>query len=355
MLNEEEEVYLEENNDTPTDLQGKSYQRLKKEATWRSIIIEAHHSNLTREAWCRKHHINRTSFAYWEEHFIQIGEIKTTMAINNNRSRKKFWKLRILDALTSDLSIKEWCKQNNVSDSYFYSWKKSLERTGDIPKGLDEIFKNSCIKRTDKEEIWRPIIKEAHKSNLTRRAWCIKNHISDASFRRWEKYFIQKGEFKNSMTATHKKYRTVVRKRPKKNLWKQRILDAYASDLSIRKWCKQNNVSDSYFYRVKKIFEKTGDVPKNLADTRKQRRKEEEQRRKEEKLSRKYEEITPVFCELPIPEDIDLPEENGAYIAKGTTFRVGKFSLVVEEYISEDMLNTALETLNTVMEVFSNG
>ena len=79
-----------------------------------------------------------------------------------------------------------------------------------------------------------------------------------------------------------------------------------------------------------------------------------EERKKFKQAYAKNNSREPIFCELPIPENMDSVEINDTSISKGTTFRVGKFTLSVEEDVSEDMLNAALEALNPVMEVVGN-
>ena len=105
----------------------------------------------------------------WEKYFIQKGEIKTNMTANHKQYKKRLWKKRILDAYTSNLTVKDWCNQNNISATYFYDWKIALERSGDIPKHLRKSHKKHLKDWLKREATWKAIIAEAHKNNdLTR-------------------------------------------------------------------------------------------------------------------------------------------------------------------------------------------
>lgn len=45
------------------------------------------------------------------------------------------WKERIQNCLDSNLPVKTWCKQNNISPPTFYYWRKRLEHEKDsIPE-----------------------------------------------------------------------------------------------------------------------------------------------------------------------------------------------------------------------------
>ena len=320
---------------------------------WTQVMLEACSSELPIAEWCIQNSINYGTFGIWKRKLISSNDISINIFKEHKKrlrdslinSQKDSWKQIVLEAYSRGVTIPKWCEQNSVSVHQLRAWKKYLCANGDLPnlpansEIADELSKS-------RRSMWKSRILEAYHSGLNRSEWCRKNHIACTTFRDWEKRFIQSGEIPMDMVT--------ARIEDRKRLWKKLVLAYYESDLGILEWCKQNNVSDTYFYEWKKYLEMTGDIPMNLGDTKKQRRRCEIQHMKEEELSKKYENFNPVFCELPILENTGLTEEDDAYTSKGTTFRVGKFTLSVEEDVSEDMLNAALEALNTVMEVFGN-
>ncbi len=44
------------------------------------------------------------------------------------------WKRRIKDAAESGLTIRRWCRENNISEVSFYRWKKKI-RNMECPEG----------------------------------------------------------------------------------------------------------------------------------------------------------------------------------------------------------------------------
>lgn len=316
---------------------------------WTQVMLKACSSELPIAEWCKRNNINCDTFNAWQRRLINTNDISIDIfhehkvRIKNSlmNNQKVLWKQRIIEAYSSGLGISAWCERNSVSFHQLMAWREWLIKNGNLL--LSELPNQ---RRLQRKALWLSRVLEAHHSGLNRNEWCRKSHVAVTTFKSWEARFIKDGELPTDLVTAQKQDR--------KSLWKKLVLAYYESDLGILEWCKQNNVSDTYFYEWKKYLEMTGDIPMNLGDTKKQRRRGEIQHMKEEELSKKYENFNPVFCELPILENTGLTEEDDAYTSKGTTFRVGKFTLSVEEDVSEDMLNAALEALNTVMEVFGN-
>ena len=340
---------LIKNNVIPADLCWRKRKQERDIEFWLQIILKACSSELTIAEWCKQNNVEFYTFLRWKKKLIRNNKTlinvfeKHETQIKNAliNSQKGLWKQRVLEAYDNTISVISWCEQNSIPLYHLMKWRKYLLKTGEISpsKLLDQ-------KRLQQKTLWLSRIRNAYDSGLTRGEWCRKNHIAYTTFEGWEKRFIRSGEISTDMVT--------ARRQEKKNRWKKLVLDYYNSNMKISEWCKQNNISYKYFYEWKLSLERSGDIPTNLSSIRKQRIREKVQHEQEEWLSEKYESITPVFCELQIPENAGLNEEDSTYVSKGTAFQVGKFSLVVKEDVSEDMLNATLEALKTVMEVFSN-
>lgn len=50
------------------------------------------------------------------------------------------WKERIQNCLDSNLPVKIWCKQNNISPPTFYYWRKRLEQEKDSIQESTPVF-----------------------------------------------------------------------------------------------------------------------------------------------------------------------------------------------------------------------
>lgn len=50
------------------------------------------------------------------------------------------WKERIQNCLDSNLPVKTWCKQNNISPPTFYYWRKRLEHEKDSIQESTPVF-----------------------------------------------------------------------------------------------------------------------------------------------------------------------------------------------------------------------
>ena len=150
--------------------------RNERKEKWRPIVLEAYKSNRPRQEWCRKNHVSLNQFKYWEKYFIQAGELATDIVSARRQSMKESWKQRIMEAYNNSSSIKEWCQQNQVSEQNFYDWKVFLEKNDDIPTNLKKHIKHHKKSegkyQSKRKDIWKPIILEANKSDISRESWC---------------------------------------------------------------------------------------------------------------------------------------------------------------------------------------
>ena len=252
---------------------------------------------------------------------------------------KDKWIALILEAYNSGIEITKWCRQNSIGISVFYYMKKILTDNGDIPS--DIYARTQHKKRRTKDEC-KALYTMFLNSSIKLSEWCRRNNINPLSFYSMRKRLIDSGHIStNELYHMYKKRRT-------KDEWKALIINAYKSDTTISEWCRQNNINPSHFHRMKATLINEGYIPSNIIH-----QKQIDKRSNTSNTSEhtKSEETEVVFCELPILENCNIIDSQDI---KGNTFRVGKFSLSVEEDVSEDMLNAALEALNTVMEVFGN-
>ena len=300
----------------------------KKARIWKERILEAYNSNLSITSWCKIHHIDIFQFFKWKRVLIRDGILPAEMVSWRIRN-KKYWKRMVLDAYSSKYSLKEWCRQHQINQRILYEWKKRLISSRDI-------LSNDLVKLCNRKEYWKQIILEAYSSKIRIVDWCKQHQIEYCELLRWKNKLLKSGDLPPDVcrkkTPHHQDY------------WKPIVLEAYNSDISIKDWCEQHDIELTCFSQWTKKLINRGEISVEMIAERKRYKAELAKNNPRE----------PVFCELLIPENIDLPEENGAHITKGTTFRVGKFSLSVQEDVSEDMFNSALEALNTIMEVFVN-
>ncbi len=298
---------------------------------WKNRILEAYRSNITIIDWCKLNEVDIRKFYLWKRILTKNGDIPLDVCTSKNR--EQHWKSIIVEAFNSKLTIDEWCKQHNICRRAFDDWKRRLLGSGDIL--LSNLGKLCEYQR--KKEHWKQLVLEAYSGKFPIMSWCKQHQVKYSRLLDWKIKLLKNGDILSSDVSFQAPKR-------RQDYWKPIVLEAYNSDISITDWCEQHNVELTCFSKWTKKLINRGEISVEMIEERK--------RYKAEHATNNLRE--PVFCELPIPENTGLTEEGDVHISKGTTFRVGKFTLSVDEGVSEDMLNAALEALNTVMEVFGN-
>ena len=297
---------------------------------WKGRILEAYGSKMNISSWCKVHCISYSNFFKWKSILIQNGNLPSEMSCWRNRN-KNYWKQTVLDAYTSNVCVEEWCSQHKISARVLYTWKQRLLDSGDIlPSDLE--------RDKSAREYWKQLVLEAYSSKLHIIDWCKQHQVEYSSLIGWKVKLLRKGDISHDVKSRKSKHYS--------DYWKPIVIDAYNNNMLITYWCEQHNVNLTCLIRWTKKLINMGEISAEMI----------EERTKCKKDYTKNNPRDPMFCELPAPKTSTIGNflESNTYIGRGTTFRVGKFSLVVEEDISEEMLNVALEALNTVMEVFSN-
>ena len=301
----------------------------EKAKIWKEIILKAYNSKTSISKWCRTHNVNVGNFLRWKRILIQSGDLPYYMSSWRGHD-KIYWKQIILEAYNSDSSVESWCKQHGICRRVLGAWKNMLIKSGDIsPSDIGKL-------RNRVKEYWKRLVLEAYSSGLHIVDWCKQRHVNYSKLVAWKIKLLKAGEIPHTVS--------IRREIRHQDYWKPIVIEAYNSDISITDWCELHNVELTCFSKWTRKLIDSGEISGEMI----------EERKKFKQAYAKNNSREPIFCELPIPENMDSVEINDTSISKGTTFRVGKFTLSVEEDVSEDMLNAALEALNTVMEVFGN-
>ena len=348
-------------------------------AYWKDRILEANSSGLSMAEWCRQHHISYGAMLYWRQRFIKSGELPGDICNLQQRHDGEYWKRQILEADNSGLSMAEWCRRHQLSYEGFKNWRLFFIRKGEFSPDV-------CQVQRKIEKYWEGAILEADTSGLTMMEWCRRHQITYGTFKWWRQELIKRGVISSAICSVHPHHN--------KEYWKKLILEADASKLTMLDWCRQHQIVYVTFRARRRALIKSGEITSDVCNTQNRRTagqwkefiskaaaseltiKDWCQKHQIvydtfqywgkrlmkngelcfetwEKLVSKTVDSEPVFCELTTPTEEALVVEN-RYISRGSKFRIGKFCLSVEEDVPEELLNIALEMLNTVAEVFGN-
>ena len=153
-------------------------------------------------------------------------------------TKEEIWNTRIADRKSSGLSVREWCKKNEISVSTYTFWSKRLDTSG---KG--HTF-------AEREAFWYNRVMEYRNSGVSIKQWCKENGFVYSTFRTWVARFRNK----DGITSDAQRYN--------REYWKKKILEYKESGKSLVEWCREQGVSyRTYHYWVNRLSKDYGKVP----------------------------------------------------------------------------------------------
>jgi hypothetical protein len=155
---------------------------------WQEIIADWKKSGLSRDIYCTKKNLARTTFYHWSKKFE---DPEQALRLAQTSARRHYTleqqKEYVDDWKKSSLSQEAYCREKGIAVATFYTW---LQKFRD-PNFLEEALKRgpSPVRRHYTLDEQRAYVEGWKKSNLSKEAYCRKHHLSSSTFYYWEQKF----------------------------------------------------------------------------------------------------------------------------------------------------------------------